>query len=88
MPCLTNLTHLWTTYGEIQDYEVHANYQQMKVPITNETLFEDLVQKTEVAVNAVASKVTYTAAQIVSTAFTLIEQLGTYRDGVKEWRQK
>ena len=60
----------------------------MKAPITNQTLFEDLVQQIEVTVNAMASKVLYTAAQIVLMAFTLIKQSITYRDGVKEWRQK
>ena len=60
----------------------------MKAPITDETLFEDLVQQIEVAVDAVATQVPYTAAQILSIAFTLIEQLATYSDGVKEQRQK
>ena len=60
----------------------------MKVPITDETLFKDLVQQIEVAVNAVATQVTYTAAQILLIAFTLIEQLETYRDSVKEWQKK
>ena len=58
----------------------------MKVPITDETLFEDLVQQIKVAVYAIASQVPYTAAKILSIAFTLIEQLGTYWDGVKEWQ--
>ena len=62
VPCLTILTHLWTTYGELQDYEVQENDQQTKAPITDETLFKDLVQKIEVAVDAVASQVPYTAA--------------------------
>ena len=60
----------------------------MKVPITDETLFKDLIQQIEVAVNAIATQVTYTAAQILLIAFTLIEQLETYRDSVKEWQKK
>ena len=36
--CLTILTHLWTTYGVLQDYEVQENDQMMKQPITAETL--------------------------------------------------
>ena len=55
----------------------------MKAPNTNQTLFEDLVQKIEVTVNVMASQVLYTAAQIVLIAFTLIKKLITYRDGVK-----
>ena len=88
MPCLTILPHLWTAYRELQDAEVQENDQQIKAPITSETLFENLIQQIEVAVDAVASQVPYTAAQIVSIALTLIEQLGTYYDGVKEWQQK
>ena len=84
MPCLTILTRLWTAYGELQDYKVQENDQRMKAPITDDTLFEDLVQKIEVSVDAVALQVPYTAAQIVSIAFALIEKSGTYRDGVKE----
>ena len=62
MLCLTILTHLWTNYGELQDYKVQENDQRTKAPITDETLFEDLVQQIEVAVDAVASQVPYTAA--------------------------
>ena len=87
MTCLTIFIHLWTAYGEIQDYDVQENDQIIKAPITDETIFEDFVQQIKVAIDAVASQVPYTAAQIVSIAFTLIEQSGTYRDGVKEWRQ-
>lgn len=60
----------------------------MKQPITTETLFEDFVEQIEVAVEAVAAQVPYTPAQIVCIAFTIVENLGLYYDGVKEWRRK
>ena len=86
--CLTILTHLWTTYGILQDYEVQDNDQMMKQPITAETLFEDFIEQIEVAVEAVASQVPYTDQQIVSIAFSLVETSGLYHDGAKEWRRK
>ena len=60
----------------------------MKQPITDEILFEDFVEKIKIAVKAVASQVPYTQQQIVTIAFSLMETLGIYCDGVKEWRRK
>ena len=53
-----------------------------------ETLFEEFVEQIETAVNAVATQAPYTRQQIVSIAFTMVENAGIYYDGVKEWRQK
>ena len=86
--CLTILTHLWETYGALQDYEVQENDAKMKSAITAETIFEDFVEQIETSVAAVATQVPYTPAQIVSIAFTLVEKAGIYYDGVKEWRRK
>ena len=60
----------------------------MKKPILAETLFEEFVKQIETAVNAVATQVPYTRQQIVSIAFTMVENAGIYYDGVKEWRRK
>ena len=86
--CLDILTHLWTTYGVLQDFEVQENDLRMKQPITAETLFEEFFEQIETAVDAVAKQVPYTKQQIVSIAFTTAENAGIYYDGVKEWRQK
>ena len=86
--CLDILSHLWTTYGVLQDFEVQENDVRMKQPITAETLFEEFVEQIETAVDAVATQVPYTRQQIVSIAFTTVENSGIYYDGVKEWRQK
>ena len=48
----------------------------------------DFVEQIETAVDAVATKVPYIRQQIVSIAFTIVENAGIYYDGVKEWRQK
>ena len=56
----------------------------MKQPITAETLFEEFVEQIETAVDAVATQVPYTRQQIVSIAFTMVENAGIYYDGVKE----
>ena len=60
----------------------------MKQPITAETLFEEFVEHIETAVDVVATQVTYTRHQIVSIAFTAVENAGIYYDGVKEWCRK
>ena len=86
--CLEILSHLWSTYGVLQDYEVQENDVKMKKYISAETLFEEFVEQIETAVDAVATQVTYTRQQIVSIAFTIVENAGIYYDGIKEWRQK
>ena len=60
----------------------------MKKSISAETLFEDFVEQIETAVNAVATKVPYTRQQIVSIAFTIVENAGIYYDGVNNWSRK
>ena len=60
----------------------------MKKPISAETIFEEFVEQIKTAVDAVETQVPYTRQQIVSIAFTTVENAGIYHDGVKEWRQK
>ena len=86
--CLDILSHLWTTYGVLQDFVVQENNVRMKQPITAETLFEEFFEQIETAVNAVATQVPYTRQQIVSISFTMLENSGIYYDVIKEWRQK
>ena len=86
--CLDILSHLCTTYSVLQDFEVQENDLSMKQPITAERLFEEFGEKIETAVDAVATQVPYTRQQIVSIAFTTVDNAGIYYDGVKEWRRK
>ena len=86
--CLEILSHLWSTYGVLQDYEVQENDVRIKKPILAETLFEEFAEQIETAVNAVATQVPYTRQQIVSIAFTIVENARIYYDRVKEWRRK
>ena len=74
--CLEILTHLWTTYGVLQDFKVQENDLIMKQPITAETLLEEFVKQIETAVDAVATQVPYTRQRIVSIAFTAVENYG------------
>ena len=65
-------------YGVLQDFEVQENYLRMKQQITAETLFEEFFEHIETAVDAVATQVSYTRQQIVSIAFTMVENAGIY----------
>ena len=60
----------------------------MKTAISAKTLFEDFVEQIKTTVDAVATQVPYSRQQIVSIAFTIVENAGIYYDGVKEWRRK
>ena len=60
----------------------------MKQPISAETLFEEFVDQIETSVDALATQVPYTRQQIVSIAFTMVENARIYYDGVTEWRRK
>ena len=75
-------------YGVLQDFEVQENDVRMKQPITAKTLFEEFAEQIETAVDAVTTQVPYTRQQIVSIAFTMVENAGIYYNGVKEWCQK
>ena len=66
------LSHLWTTYGVLQDCEVQENNVRMKQPILAETLFEDFVEIIETAVDAVETKVPYPRQYTVSISFTMV----------------
>ena len=61
---------------------------RMKQPITAETLFGEFVEQIETAVDTVTTQLPYTRQQIVSIAFTMVENAGIYCDGVKDWRRK
>ena len=74
--CLKILSHLWSTYGVLQDYEVQENDVKMKKAISAETLFEEFVEQIETAVDAVATQVPYTRHKIVSISFTIEENAG------------
>ena len=50
----------------------------MKQTIMAETLFEEFVEKIETAVDVVPTQVPYTRKQIVSIAFTMVENARIY----------
>ena len=53
--CLDILSHLWNTYGVLQDFEIQENNVRMKQPITAEKIFQEFVEQIETAVDAVAT---------------------------------
>ena len=67
---------------------MQENDVKMKKSISAETIFEEFIEQIETAVDAVATQVPYKRKQIVSIAFTIVENAGIYYDGVKEWRRK
>ena len=77
------LSHLWTTYGVLQDYEVQENDVKMKKAISAKTLFEDFVDQIETAVDSVATRVPYTREQICDYC---IHNNGKRRD-ILRWRK-
>ena len=58
--CIKILSHLWSTYGVLQDYEVQENDVKMKKAISAKTSFEDFVDQIETAVDVVATQGPYT----------------------------
>ena len=48
--CLEIMSHLWSTYGLLQDYEVQENDVKMKKSISADTLLEAFGAKIETAV--------------------------------------
>ena len=85
---LTILTHLWTEYGTLTEDMVQANDKKLREPISGETHFEELLMQIEDAQEVVAIQNPYTPAQIISIAFTLIQQTGYYDQGCREWKRK
>ena len=43
--CLEIMSHSWSTYGVLQDYEVQENDVKMEKAISTRTLFEEFVEK-------------------------------------------
>ena len=82
------LSHLWSEYGQLSDFEFQQNDLKIKTPITTETHFEDLVSQIETGRNTVVNQNPYSDPQIVSIAYTLIDTIGVHIDGCREWRRK
>ena len=57
--------HLIEDYGELSDEKMQENDQLIKIEITGEMHFEDLVQQIEDCVNNAASQNPYTPAHTV-----------------------
>ena len=73
---VTNFIHLLTEYGKLSDQAVQDNDANMKKEINGATDFEDLVLQIEDTVESVVAQNPYTYLQVVSIAFTIMEQCG------------
>ena len=82
------LTHLVPKYAELEEEYVQYMDPKMKEPITGETLFEEFVEKIEWYQEAVAVQNPYSPAQIVSMAYTNIENGGYIKTIVDNGLQK
>ena len=65
------LTHLITEYAELEGEDVQEIDQNMKEPISGESLFEEFVKQIEWNQKELAVKNPYSPNQIVSMAYTI-----------------
>ena len=86
--CLEILTHLITEYGTLEDPDIQDIDKKMKEQITGETLFEEFIEQIEWNQEAVSVQNPYTAAQIISIAFTNVNQSNIYPDDCRDWKRK
>lgn len=85
---LNILNHLWIEYGTLTEEMVQDNDRKLRSQISGETHFEELLMQIEDAQEVVAIQNPYTAEQIISIAFTLVQQTGYYDQGCREWKRK
>ena len=83
------LQHLYDTYGKITEDKLEQNRQEMMqaydVSLPIETLFaqiEDCVEFADAARNP------YSQAQILNTAFLLVQKTGVFTKECRKWRKK
>ena len=82
------LKHLYTTYGNITDYDLHKNQEILNDDFDPNLPIESYFRRVEDCVEfAAAAKCPFTPDQIVSRAFYTIQKSGFSPDDVKEWRR-
>ena len=82
------LTHLISEYFELEEEDIQEINRKIKEPISGETLFGEFVEQIERNQEAVAVKNPYSAAQIVSMAYAIIDKCGPYQDNCRDWSRK
>ena len=83
------LAHLFTNYGSISPQDLLDNENRMKTPWNPSTPFETLLQQVDDAQEyADAGGQPFTAAQLLTTALSLVFNTGLFFDDCKTWNRK
>ena len=82
------LTHLYNTYANITDGGLEDNKDVMAAPYDVNLPIETLYKRIEESVQyAAAANATFTAAQVVSTAFRVIQKNGIFVNNCRAWKR-
>jgi hypothetical protein len=81
-------TNLYTAYGRLTPADLQGNDTRLRQPYDPNQPIEALFDQIEEAVSlAAAAQAPYTAAQIVSVAYTLVFTTGMFPEACHEWRR-
>jgi hypothetical protein len=87
--CLTILTHLRTTYGEITPDELDRNLERMSAAWHPPTPIEDLFEQLRAGAEfATEGGDTPSTPQMVRLGYNLIYKTGLFSQACREWRDK
>jgi regulator of replication initiation timing len=85
---LAILTHLYTTYGNINPTDLIENDSRMKKSYDPSQPIETLFDQYEDAIDfAAAANAAYTPAQIIAYAYNTVFQTGLFADACRDWRR-
>ena len=83
------LTHLYATYALITDGDLEENKENMGAAYDVNLPIETLFKRIEECVQfAAAGDTPFTAPQVVSTAFRIVQKTGMYADDCKVWKRQ
>ena len=83
------LQHLYDTYAKITDGDLEENKEAMAAAYDVNLPIETLYKRIEDCVQyAAAANTPFTAAQVVSTAFRVIQKTGMFTDDCKIWKRR
>ena len=82
------LTHLYTAYAKIMDGDLEENKETMGAAYDVNLPIEKLFKRIEDGVQfAAVGNTPFTAAQVVSIAFCIIQNIGMFTDDCKIWKR-
>ena len=81
------LTHLYATYAQITDCDIEDNKKAMAAAYDLNLPIKTLFKRIEECVQySAAGNTPFTASQVVSTAFCIMQKTGMYTDNCKTWK--